>query len=314
VLGKLMLSENQEQNNHNSERYVQHTLFYEVNASITDSRNCKAYRASIYKTAQDCNAFYCEGQKLNSIYYDGDSKDLTIRLLFKTESDAFNFQNKLSNFMFDHPTLGVKINVEKDINIVALNNYPERVFYIDYNTDATDSPPFFTLADIKSSLSESLLSDFANPESAMQSLEDVSLYPNLKLYWCHLISRKQKQHSNNKNNAIFGSWIFHQYFDALNSVNDYPELAVKFESIGETTIITTAEGQNKSKTKVNVSIEFIDEKVASFMSIYFKKGTITVDTLHFQSFLYADNGEEMKYFLEKKYEETKALWEKFLNS
>jgi hypothetical protein len=129
-----------------------------------------------------------------------------------------------------------------------------------------------------------------------------------------LISRKDKKHHNNPNNAIFGSWIFHQYFDSLNAVNDYPELAVKFESIEETIVITTAEGQNKSKTKVNVSIEFIDENIASTMSTYFKKGTITVDNLHFQSFLYADNGEEMRYYLTAKYEETKAIWEKYLNS
>jgi hypothetical protein len=190
VLGKRSLFDwlfgrNQEQNHRNSTPNLQPIkdtfLFYEVNATISNSRKCKAYRATVYKEAQDCKAYYREDERKNSIYYEDDSEDLKIRLLFEQKSDAFDFQNKLSNFLFDHPTFGDKIKVVKNLNIVVLNSIPERVFYNDYDTNATDSPPFLSLADIKSSHSESMLSNDGNTERAMQSLEDLTLFPKLLL-------------------------------------------------------------------------------------------------------------------------------------
>jgi len=60
---------------------------------------------------------------------------------------------------------------------------------------------------------------------------------------------------------MIGSWIFHQYFDALNSETLCPELAVTFESIADEPERIRIFDEEKSKTKVNVSIIFRDEDV-----------------------------------------------------
>ena len=69
---------------------------------------------------------------------------------------------------------------------------PRRLLFDDYKTeDNSDSPIFLSLADIKSSHSESVISNDDNPERSLQSLENLRLFPKLKCYWCHLISKKK---------------------------------------------------------------------------------------------------------------------------
>jgi hypothetical protein len=100
----------------------------------------------------------------------------------------------------------------------------------------------------------------------------------------------------------------------LNAVSNYPEVAVKYEN-AENPVALNLGGIWETRTKVNVTIEFIDEDVARLISQYLKKdGTQAVpnDRLKFRSCLYARNAEMMKYFLDSKYNETKALWEQVL--
>jgi hypothetical protein len=47
-------------------------------------------------------------------------------------------------------------------------------------------------------------------------LEDITVFPGTKYYWCHLLTRQSKKEKNDENNCIWGSWVFHQYF-ALNT-------------------------------------------------------------------------------------------------
>jgi hypothetical protein len=130
--------------------------------------------ATIYKLAQDCKGCYSNAGDDKSIWYDGESRDLSIQLLFVKIDDAYNFQNGLSNFRFDHPNFGEKITFERDIVEVYLAVPPRRLLFDDYKTeDNSDSPIFLSLADIKSSHSESVISNDDNPERSLQSLENL---------------------------------------------------------------------------------------------------------------------------------------------
>ena len=97
---------------------------------------------------------------------------------------------------------------------------------------------------------------------------------------------EKKQYAKDPDDAIFGSWIFHQYFDALNLETLCPELAVTFESIADEPERFRFFDEEKSKSNVNVSIIFRDEDVARVMSNYFKNGTVKVSDLNFTSYLY----------------------------
>eukprot|EP01038_Epipyxis_sp_PR26KG_P004708 gene4708-6609_t len=295
----------------------QHVMF-EVNATVSDCKLCKGYRATVFKCAQDHKAFY-QKNKEQSIYYEGDSNDLKIRLWFKDEQLAFDFQNALDNFWFEHPSFGVKIDVDEIVKTIDVSSSvsSSRVFFKHYNSADNEDSPEVSLYQIKNVLfshSSSVLTISYDPQKSIQALEDLTIFKGLKCYWMHLISRKDKRYATDPDNCIYGSWIFHQYFDSLNAVNNYPEVAVKYEN-AENPVSLDLGGIWETRTKVNVTIEFIDEDVARLISQYLKKeGTEAVpnDRLKFRSCLYAHNAEKMKYFLDSKYKKTKALWDQML--
>lgn len=259
-------------------------------------------------------AYYCENGNKHSIFYDGASNDLQINLLFKHEAEAFAFQNTLVNFRFAHPTFGNKIRVDEAVNEVNLSEPCKRVFHLHYDgSDNVDSPAL-SLADIRHVLSSNGGSVCYDPVKALQSLEDIAILPGLKYYWCHLVSRQVTSVKNNVNNCIWGTWIFHQYFDALNTeVIGVPLIAVKYVSTAEQTEDVLAGDKLVTRKRVNVAIEFFDDEVGRRVAISFqammKAGTTVVDTLHYSSFLYPKNPEEFQKFLEEKYAETMKAWE-----
>jgi hypothetical protein len=280
-----------------------------VSAQINDSKHSKGYRATIFKCAQDCKAHYSLEGKNKSIFYDEGSTDLKICLLFHSVESAQDFQNNLSNFQFQHPSFGSKIVLDENIKEVDVEILPNRVFYSHYQAGDTDSPPFLTLNDILSSHSTSLLSNNGNPELALQSLEDLAKFKYLKCFKCHIVPATVKEHSKNPDNIIYGSWMFHQYFDALNTENLYPELAVKFDSVAGEEELEIRDKYEK-RWRINVLIEFRDEDIAATVSAYFKAGTqrIQNDPLKYKSFLYARDSNQMKYFLDCKYSDTTTKW------
>eukprot|EP01035_Chromulina_nebulosa_P000575 gene575-806_t len=203
---------------------------------IEDSRSSKGYRFTVFKCAQDQMAFYCEGGTKRSIFYDGAGRDMQINLLFEHKADAFAFQNTLVNFRFVHPTFGNKIHIEENLDKVSLAQPSSRVFHSHYIGADNNESPALSLRDIRHVLSSNGDSVSYDPVKALQSLEDIAIFPGLKYYRCYLVSRKVKAEKNNANNCIWGTWIFHEYFDALNTEHvGVPLIAVKYVSTSELT-------------------------------------------------------------------------------
>ena len=88
--------------------------------------------ATVFQLAQDCKGCYSNVGEDKSIWYDGESPDLYIQLLFSTIDDAYNFQNGLSIFRFDHPK---KITFERDIVKVYFTVPPRLLLFDDYKTE-----------------------------------------------------------------------------------------------------------------------------------------------------------------------------------
>lgn len=289
--------------------------YYRVTGTIEDSRTSKGYRSTIYKCSQDHMAYYCENGNKQSIFYEGASKDMQINLLFKHEAEAFAFQNTLVNFRFLHSTFGTKIRIDEAVEEVHLPQPSRRVFHQHYAGSDNNESPALSLADISHLLSSSNGGSVCyDPVKALQSLEDIAILPGLKYYWCHLVSRKVTAVKNNVNNCIWGTWIFHQYFDALNAEKvGVPLIAVKYVSTAEQTEDIRAGDKMLTRKRVNVAIEFFNNDVGRKVAILFqplmKAGTTIVDDLHYSSFLYPKDPVEFQEFLEEKYTETIKAWE-----
>ena len=288
--------------------------YYRVTGTIEDSRTSKGYRSTIYKCSQDHMAYYCENGNKQSIFYEGASRDMQINLLFKRETDACAFQNTLMNFRFVYPTFGTKIHIDEAVQEVHLPQPSSRVFHLHYAGADNNESPTLSLADIRHVLSSDDRSVCYDPVKALQSLEDIAILPGLKYYWCHLVSRQVTPLKKNVNNCIWGTWIFHQYFDALNTEEvGVPLIAVRYVSTAEQTEDIRAGDKMLTRKRVNVMIEFFDNdvgrKVAMLFQPLMKAGTTIVDTLHYSSFLYPKDPVEFQKFLEEKYEETMQVWE-----
>jgi hypothetical protein len=258
-------------------------------------------------------AYYCENGFKKSIFYDINSRDMEINLLFERKDQACGFQNTLLNFRFTHPTFGNQISIDEDIKEVHFSDAFRRVLHNHYDGADNNESPALSLADIKYVLSSDTESVSYDPIKALQSLEDITILPGLKYYWCHLVSRKQKKLKNNENNCIWGSWIFHQYFDALNTQDiGVPLIAVKYINTAEQTEDIPVGDRTVTRKRVVVHVEFIDSQVGRNTALLFqrfmKNGTRILDALHYESFLYPKDPEQMQKFLNAKYDETMEAW------
>ena len=230
--------------------------YYRVTGTIEDSRASEGYLSTVYKCAQDNLAYYCENGNEQSIFYDGASRDMTINLLFKKESYACSFQNTLLKFRCMHPTFGSNIHIDKAVSRVGLSKPTDRVFHMDYCGADNSGYPALSLADVPYALSSDGGSVSYDPVKALQSLEVIAIMSGLKYYWCHLVSRPNETVRNDPNNGIWGTWIFHQYFDALDTeAMGVPLIAAKYISTAED---VRAGDEGETRRRGNVAIEFFD--------------------------------------------------------
>lgn len=143
----------------------------------------------MYKCAQDCMAYDCEKGEKKSTFYDGESRDMQIDILFKQETNACSFQNSLMNFKFAHPSFGLKINIDRELKEEYLS---KRILHVDYDGADNDKSPALSLADIRHILSSNGDSTSYDPIKSLMSLENISILLGLKFHWCHLVSRQVK--------------------------------------------------------------------------------------------------------------------------
>jgi hypothetical protein len=138
-------------------------------------------------------AYYCEDGTLRSIFYDGDSVNMSVNLLFEQKHEACAFQNALANFKFANPTFGKQIVLNEQVAEVLLGRQSSRVFRAHYDSGANIDSPALSLADIKHVLSSGTDSSVPyDPLKELQSIEDITILPGTKYYWCHLVKKTRR--------------------------------------------------------------------------------------------------------------------------
>jgi hypothetical protein len=192
-----------------------------VEACIINARKSSGYRYSIFKCAEECHAVYYPKGIASSIYYDDGGLNLQIRLLFKSEERAEEFQTKLNSFASDHPHFFDKLNLTHSIGRVSITAELKRVMRTDYvSSDNADSPEM-SLNDVLSD-SASIVSMRGDTSRTLQALEDTTVVANFGSQWyrCHLIPECAKDRlKNDPDNFIYASWPFHQHLDGLNTTS-----------------------------------------------------------------------------------------------
>jgi hypothetical protein len=274
--------------------------YFQVTATILDSKKSKGYRNSMYKTAQHFVAYFPLEGRDQAIYYKEGSSDLFINLLFCSRRDAELFQNELLNFAFVHSHFKEKLELNEEIVEVEVTNQPDRIFHRHYVPSDNNESPEISLNDILGSPSASVVT-IGKSDCILQSLEEERIVCQFdsKWYKCHLISAKNLKFKNNPNNIIYASHHFHQLFDGLNTSRGVGVL-LKFIGFGDMENVFNGV-EYVTRQKVFVEIQFRDRDIATSFGRLLKTGTTRIDDYSYHSFLYAEDGETMKYCLESKY-------------
>ena len=238
-----------------------------MEACITNARKSSGYRYSIFKCAEECHAAYCPGGIASSIYYDGDGLDLQIRLLFKSEERAEDFQTKLNSFASEHPHFRDKLNLTRRIGRVSITAELERVMRTDYDSGDNADSPEMSLNDVLSD-SASIVSMRGDTSRTLQALEDTTVVANFGSQWyrCHLIPECAKDRlKNDPDNFIYASWPFHQHLDGLHTSGI--GLAISLDPDSQPTREEVAVNDSyEERYRVVVIIHFEAVEVANFKS------------------------------------------------
>jgi hypothetical protein len=273
-----------------------------VRACITNARKSSGYRYSIYKCAEECHAAYFPCGRASSIYYDGDGVDLQIRLLFKSERDAEDFQTKLNSFASEHPHFREKLNVTRRISRVNIAVELERVMRTDYDSGDNDDSPEMSLNDVLSD-SASIVSMRGDTSRTLQALEDTNVVANFGSQWyrCHLIPACAKDPlKNDPDNFIYASWPFHQHLDGLHTTSGIG-LAISLDnsspSIAEEVLVNNS---YERRHRVIILIHFEAVEVANIFQAMLKTGTTRIDDTCFKSFIHVRSVENFSKCVSKK--------------
>jgi hypothetical protein len=284
---------------------VEQFQYFMVRAKVINSFDTKGFRATIYKCAQDCSAYYNIDEN-HSIWYEEGSKDLSVCLLFISKSDARNFQNSLANFSILHIALANRIEFDKNIYEIFLNENPVGIFFEDYNTKLYGSPECLSLRSIAVSSSKADV-DPSDPLVQRRCVEDISiLLPGAKLYRCHIADKaKYPKYANDDDNIICGTSDFHNMFDGNMMSSGRPEVAIKFDEAE----LQDQMNNRRHGWKVKIILEFFNKDIASYMFPRLKSGTEPIDELNFRSFIIADDPKKVKKYLKIKYKQTMEYWD-----
>lgn len=271
---------------------------------IKNSRRIKGIRATLYKHAQTLLAFY-PGDGALATYI---GEDLHICAAFETNMKAMKFQNFLEQLHLDSPLLSLKdrIVVQDEISLQTISS-PRRVRLHDYDPNCSDSPPV-ALSDLQASTaSVDSTVDLHSEEYCFQRLEDEKVFAafNSRPYIMHLkpqaafpTLRKQSY------NRLAATWVFHQNFDGLHTLDQLPGLAVRAREDSSKDCPEVIAGQ--PRTRVELLVEF--RSAAAAESLHLKEGSTRIAPDQWATFVHVSDAARFRECLAWKYEQTRKAW------
>jgi hypothetical protein len=291
--------------------------YFKLAGKWSDSKRNLGYRATLYYYAEQHHAYYNVEGRETTIWYKND--DLMFSVLFERKQDAQDFQNALAQAVRHH---AYSLEFEEYIeSLPAKMPLISRVFLKHYRTEDESSPPSYSLIDQISNRSGTSVADNdIGSERSLQALENLAkLKPHLKLYICHLASKKKySQFALDPDNIIYASAEFHAYLDGLNTEkSNFPYLALEydneFNSIDDSPEEVFVKEEFVARYKVWVKIHFWDADVANVVSLTLKAGSSKLETgagFCWRSFLHFQDKANAKIYIDIKFGETMEVWDK----
>jgi len=282
---------------------------FRVTAKLSDGKKYSGYRKRVFEYASSCHAMYNE-PAAQSIWYPTGSSDLHVSLRFKLEENAVSFIGRLSE-MKCHSVLNDNIEINELPETLLLVQPASYVFPHHYRKVDSTSPAN-SRADTLSRTSE--VTNDSEPDKAFRSVEDLTkLAKGDVVYKCHIAPQAFfEEFKGDKDNLIFGSHLFHTYFDGDGKRRPKgkpatwgrsPELWIETLSTGGREMFG---GSNYFR--INVRIHFRDPEMAKAMQWCFRSGTATEGDTCFTTYFYSSNAANTVKYLGLKKAETQQRW------
>ena len=190
-----------------------------VTGSVGNALKVKGIRPKLYKLSSTFLGDY-DGDEPAFSYCGNDNGNLAIRILFKTEENALNFENCLQNEKNTHnsPMNTTQCEIKTIVTSCASGSTFKRIFYHHYDPDETTSP-LDTLSQISGATS---VLDQSRDIFKYQRLEKDSIFgSHFKADSCHLISAAECRncpeeygiYDDDDNNRLALSKDVHAWFD-----------------------------------------------------------------------------------------------------
>lgn len=250
-----------------------------------------------------------------SIYYPENSNDLMISLWFDTRKDARQYLGQLS-MIINSRDARINAKFKNDIEEVTSDVNGVAVLAGDYVKIISDSPD--------NSLSDTTLSKFSDvriddPIKSLQTLEKLENFGYKEsLYKCHIAPQAfYDQYKNDEANIIYGSDLFHKYFDGDGkrrprgrSYNwgTQPEMIIHLpeEPISDYSSVQVVNGVQYRR--INVLITFRDSRGANSMRGRWRDGTKYLSDCRVDTHFYTVDSVKTMEFLRIKRLETIHRW------
>ena len=282
---------------------------FRVTAKLTDGLKYSGFRKRVFEYASSCHAMYNE-PAAQSIWYPAGSSDLYVSLRFKLEENAVSFigrlsEMKCSSFLNDN----IEINERPETLLLV---QPASYVFPHHYMKVDSTSPINSRADTVSMISE--VTNDSDPDKALRSVEDLTkLEKGAVVNRCHIAPKAYfKELENDKDNLIFGSNLFHTYFDGdgkrrpkgkPTTWGRSPELWIETLSTGGREMLG---GSNYFR--INVRIHFRDPEMARAIQWRLRSGTETHGETCFNTYFYSSNAANTVKYLAIKKAETQQRW------
>jgi hypothetical protein len=128
-------------------------------------------------------------------------------------------------------------------------------------------------------------------------LRHVFASPETKSYAAS--AERYKKHARNKNNLVYASWLFHQYFDGLNTDGNIPCLLIRPEKV-----YTPSTFVFKGRRRIEVLMDFTTEAGLQTIMSCLNEGCELVNPKQLRTYIYANDADLMCHFFQLKHGET----------
>lgn len=253
-----------------------------------------------------------------SIFYQGDSKDLRIELFFEDKREGEDFQTAVMEIPYHYRKRKLPSHLLCDITVVDGGLTRERsevnlrrLFsheYMKLHDDSTPSEDCDGMSETNDSYVSSVYLTETVKLQLLDKLESTIMYKS-KPEKCHLKSKsKFPNDALNPNNILYMSRFLHEHFDGINKVNNCPTFIIKYMSYHEQALQMVLDGRDVVvyETTVRVIFKTVDDKAT--LCVFFRPYSV-VNDVNIELTLYFENPNQFKRFCDYKELMTMRLWE-----